>query len=71
MILQCHTECNDNGTVNIFAVWQIPEEAMTWLPETIDYFQVVPWLVDASSNTASFEETYSTIEVDVDVSNAY
>ena len=66
--LNCVSTYNNDGTINIYAIWKIPEE--TWLKEAIKNFEVHPSLVDISRPTSPAFASYDTIILDIDVSDA-
>ena len=68
--LKCHSTYNNNGTINIFAVWQIPDVARSWLVETISIFEVLASVVDTNHASFASPGAYKTVEIGPDVSNA-
>ena len=66
LIVDCDSMYSDDGTINIFTTWRVPDE--DWLLETIAYFNIVLSLVDIGHASSAVFEQYSNITVNNDVS---
>ena len=63
--VSCDSTYNNDGTINLNAAWQIPDEA--WLQEAIDVFHVIPSLMDFNRPTAPLVDSYTFATLDTDV----